>query len=191
MFRWALFSLSCAAAVLLHASYVDAQQVTVRAGVIAAQLDSNKVIYHVGEPIMLRLTLMNKTSQRINFVHGAPYYMSDLEVFDTKGKAVSATIGRGPCWCQGTISSVRLEPGKPVVVEYNDPGITERQGAGYVVGALRAWADVKYWGYVLQQPGSYTIVASLTNVTAIIPKGPAFSTSPSDKSNAVHITIVK
>jgi hypothetical protein len=193
MHRWLLSGLTCAAAVLLYApyTYVHAQELPVRPGLIAAQLDSNKAVYHVGEPIMLRLTLINRTSQKIDFAHGAPYYMSDLEVVDTEGKVVSATIGRGPCWCQGTISSVRLDRGRPVVVEYNDPRITEREGLGYAVGALRAWADIKDWGYVLQQPGTYTIVASLSKVAAIIPGGPEFSTSPSDKSNAVHLTIIR
>jgi hypothetical protein len=45
--------------------------------------------------------------------------------------------------------------------------------------------------YVLQQPGSYTLVASLRGVAAISPGGPEFMASPSDRSNSVHITIVK
>ena len=96
MHRWLLSGLTCAAAVLLYApyTYVHAQELPVRPGLIAAQLDSNKAVYHVGEPIMLRLTLINRTSQKIDFAHGAPYYMSDLEVVDTEGKVVSATIGR-------------------------------------------------------------------------------------------------
>ena len=171
MSRWVLSGLFCAAAVLLCTvhSNVQAQEPSVRPGLIAAQLDSNKSIYHVGEPIMLRLTLINKTGMEIDFVKAAPYYISNLEVFDAEGKALSASVGRGPCVCQGSVSTIPLLRGKPVVVEYNDPRITEREGLRYSVGALRVWADIKDWGYVLEQPGNYTLVASLGSVEAISP----------------------
>jgi hypothetical protein len=191
MTRRVLIGLTCTAALVLHLSpTVRAQELPVRPGLITAHLDSYKSVYHVGEPILLALWLINRTSQQIDVGHNAPYYMSDLEVFDAAGKAVSPSVGRGPCWCQGMILAIPLHSAHPVLVQYNDPRITEREGLGYAVGALRTWADIKYWGYVLQQPGSYSLSASLRGLTAITPGGTAFTASPSDKSNTVRVTII-
>ena len=153
----------------------------VRSGVITAQLESDKSVYHVGEPVMLRLTLINRTDQKVFYGVAAPYELSALEVFTAEGKVLSRSVGPGPCSdCEGRTVTAPLDPGKPVVVVYDRTG----------TGAFREVAAVKDWGYVLRYPGTYTIIAHL-NVAAIGVSGPEFITSPTDKSNAVQITIVK
>lgn len=128
------------------------------------------------QPIKLRLTLINRTGQTVFFVHAAPYGLSHLEV-----------ISEAPPSGVAMIRSIPLYAGRPIVVKYYP---RERQGRGYVYGPLTEWADINDWGYVLEHPGSYTLIASL-NVAAVGNRGPFFTTSPADKSNAVHITIIK
>jgi hypothetical protein len=170
----------------LFESSVHAQRFPVRSGVITARLESNKSVYQVGEPIELRLTLINRTGQTVFFVHAAPYGLSHLEVFSAKGKAPSGGR-RAPSSGAAMVRSIPLYSGRPIVVKYYP---RERQGRGYVYGPLTEWADISDWGYVLEHPGNYTLIASLS-VAAVGTRGSFFTTSPADKSNAVHITIIK
>jgi hypothetical protein len=179
----------CAAVALLPflESSVHAQRFPVRSGVITARLESNKSVYQVGEPIKLRLTLINRMGQTVFFVQAAPYGLSHLEVFSAKGKAAPSGERRTPSSGVAMVRSIPLYTGRPVVVKYYP---RERQGRGYVYGSITEWADINEWGYVLEHPGNYTLIASL-NVAAVGNRGPFFTTSPTDKSNAVHITIIK
>lgn len=157
---------------------VHSAVIPVRSGVITARLESDKSVYRVGEPILLRLTLINRTGQTVFYGVLPPYVLSTLEVLDAERRALSPSGGLGPRIFEGRGNSMPLVPGKPVVVEY------DRSGRG----DFRDVADIKDWGYVLNQPGKYTIVAHL-EVEAIGASEQTFVTSPNDKSNAVHIEI--
>lgn len=159
---------------------VSVPDISVRTGIITARLESDRSVYHVGEPIKLRLTLINGAAQKIFIGPLAPYELSNLQVFNAEGQALSPSVGGGPCICQGRPYTVALNPGEPLIVSYDR----------YGNGAYRDWADLKDWGYVLRQPGSYALIASLQLVAFGI-KMPEFRTSPTDKSNTVHITIIK
>jgi hypothetical protein len=154
----------------------------VRAGVIIARIETNKSVYQLGEPILLRLTLINTTGQPIFSGVGAPYWMSDLKVSNAGGKPVFPGGGRGRNIgaMGGRIYSIALMPGKPVLVGYNDPDSD---------GTRVEWADIREWGYDLREPGNYTIRA-VAAITAIGTSGPEFKTSGA-ASNTVHFTIVR
>jgi hypothetical protein len=178
-----LLRTACAVDVLLLltlSSPAYAHTAPVHSGIITARLEADKSVYRVGEPIMLRLTLINRTGQKIFYVVAAPYEISTLEVTNAGGEVLSRSVGLGPCVCQGRTQTVALGPGKPVVVAY------DRNGGG----AFREVADIKDWGYVLRYLGKYTVIAHLS-VNAIGVSEQEFTTSPSDESNAVHITILK
>ena len=162
------------------AATVYAPQLPVRSGVIMARIETDKSSYRVGEPIKIRLTLENVTQQQIYYIAAAPYEISDLHVSEN-GQRLLVSGGRGPCICEGSVSSIPLPPGKPIIVEYND----RRSN-----GALRQWAYIQDWGYNLTQPGYYSLAVSPA-VNAIGATGPEFRTSSAGKSNVLHITITK
>lgn len=175
-----LFSFVSATLQLSVAAAVNAPKLPVRSGAITARIESDKTAYRLGEPIRLRLWLMNTTGSEIDYIAAAPYEISDLHVLKD-GHQLSPSEGRGPCFCQGRVYAIPLQPGKSVLVEYND----KRNS-----GALSEWAYIRDWGYELSDPGYYSLSVSPT-VNAIGMTGPEFRTSAAGRSNVLHITITK
>ncbi len=176
--------IAASSALLLFAvtSGVHVSHIPVRSGMILARIESEKSVYLVGEPIMVRLTLINRSGRELFVWPSAPYAMSTLEVFNATGKPLRSTGSEGeicPAGCGGHPYTIKLSPRKPVVVEYDDR---------YSHWALREWADVRRWGYNIRQTGDYTLIAS-PKVVAFGEGVPEFTTSPTDKSNKVHIRI--
>ena len=183
VFRYSVYA---AATLALSTQALTAQPLSVPVAhdVISARLESNKPVYRVGQPIMLRLTLINRTTHDIFFFPGAPYTISDLKVFNAEGTLVPSLGAQHEicaAGCGGHPYTVKLDPGKPVIVEFND-----RESHW----ALREWADIRRWGYDLRTAGSYSLVA-FPKVTALSVGTSEFTTLPADKSNKIHITIVK
>jgi|SRR5579862_1825390 len=173
-------------AVLLCAAVLTAQapNLPVRSGIIFARIETNKSTYHLGEAIKLRLTLINKSGQHIFIWPSAPYAMSNLKVFDAKGKPLPSTGSEGeicPAGCGGHPYTIKLDPGKSMVIQFDDR---------HNHWELRQWADIKRWGYTIKQLGSYTLIAS-PDVAAYVAGGPEFTTSPADTSNEVHIRMIQ
>ena len=171
---------------LLSASALTAQapSLPVRAGIILARIEANESIYHLGEAIKLRLSLINRSRRDIFVWPSAPYAMSNLEVFDAKGKPLPSSGSVGeicPAGCGGHPYTIKLDPSKPVVIQFDDR---------YSHWALREWADLRRWGYNIKQAGDYTLIAS-PDVAAFAANGPEFMTSRADKSNEVHIRIIQ
>ena len=156
-----------------------------RCCIIETRLESNKAVYHVGEPIMLRVTLINRSEQRIYFLPVAPYSMK-LGVADGSGKQLVSSGARGPYLAEGRPLTIPLDPGKAAATGYNDPRIHE----AHVVAPWREWEDVKDWGYDLTQAGAYTIDIRSGTIAAIEDGAAEFRT-PVGQSNTVHITIIK
>lgn len=184
LFRNVIYAAAALSPLFVQPVTTQGQGFPVRSGVILARIETNKSVYHVGEPIMLRLTLINKSGHEIFFFPSAPYAISNLEVFNARGKAVPSTGAQGeicPAGCGGHPYTIKLDPGKPVIVEYND-----RQSHW----ALREWADIRHWGYDIRQAGNYTLIAS-PKLTALGVGVAEFTTSSADKSNAVHVMITK
>jgi TonB family protein len=163
---------------------LSAQSATVHHGnltrsnsAIVARIESLRSVYHLGDPIWLRLTLTNKGSDEVD-VPGAPppYALVDLSVLDSRGRPLRHGDSRH--WLiLFRINVIRqvltLLPGKPVVISvYDSDNHWQRSD----------WANIKSWGYRISTPGSYTLIAT--------PKiewfGPGVA--PGGESNKVRIT---
>ncbi len=157
MARRFLQSLACVALLLP----LSAQSATVHHGnltrsnsAIVARIESLRSVYHLGDPIWLRLTLTNKSTDKVE-VPGAPapYVLVDLRVLDSRGRPLQH--GASHNWFVLRLNSVRqvwtLSPGKPVVISvYDSDNHWQRSD----------WANIKSWGYRIGTPGSYTLIAT-------------------------------
>ncbi|MFZ1016726.1 MAG: hypothetical protein WAN39_02520 [Candidatus Cybelea sp.] len=159
---------------------VKQQSFPVRSNVISVQLESDKPVYRVGEPIRLRLRLTNLTSQEIYAPSISPYDVGRIAILDAGGVPVPLSTEHFIQFgYEGDARTTRLDPGKPVVMYYNDPTRS---------GEIRDWADIRQWEYSLTQPGNYTITASV-KLGAFGEHEPQFVTTAG--SNEVRITILK
>lgn len=151
----------------------------VRAGVISIRLESNKTVYRLGEPIELRVTLVNHTAQEYIIGMVPPWWLCRLSVRNEKGQAVRPTL-RNMYGVAGGDFTYVLPAHGTVSPTFSAP---------------RAWADIKYWLYDLDKPGTYAIVGSPTEFSAYEVSGhhlgSRFAVSPAASSNAVHIRIVE
>jgi hypothetical protein len=106
------------------------------------RIEVNESSFHAGEPILLRLTLVNVSDHPTMLASGNHTGMALISVYDSTGKEIRVTVSpiggriRGP--------SHMLEPGGEIPIAY--------QGA-----PGGQWFDLRDWGYELWQPGSYTI----------------------------------
>lgn len=108
---------------------------------------------------------------------------SDLLVFDEAGQRIPST-GAWP-YRELDIATWDLAPRSVQAACLQDPE------NGF---AMTEWGDIKLWGYSLTRPGDYTIYA-IPTIEAFERiggrTGPWFLTSPSDRSNAVHVRITQ
>ena len=158
----------------------------VRAGVISIRLESNKTVYRLGETIELRVTLVNHTAKQYAIALVPPWFLCRLSVRNEKGQAIHPTLS-GTYGATGGAFSYELPASGTVPLTFWP------RGHG---GELpRAWADVKYWLYDLDKPGTYAIVGSPTEFSAYEVSGhhlgSRFVVSPTETSNALHIKIVE
>lgn len=155
-------------------------QPPVKARIISVRIAADRSIYGVGESIKIRTTLINRSTHELNVDRAPPYALVKLEIFDAE-RTVAPSASP---FCDGCINSaigLALPPGKPVVVGFFD---------SYNHWAPAEWADIRHWGYDIKRPGSYTILA-LSYMYAIGAGVAQFQTSPTDKSNEVHITMTR
>ncbi len=159
----------------------------VRAGIFVVRLESDKAVYQLGEPIRLRVTIRNNTPKRYAVMWMQVWGLCGLTILNSEGQSLSSTGNRGG-FVSGGADVVVFSPGETIVAGFPDP---QRRNA------LSEWANLKYWGYDLNRPGEYTITALPTLGAWEVRNNqgsgaPEFITSAaSDKSNAVHIAVVK
>ena len=158
----------------------------VHAGIFVVRLESDKAVYQLGEPIRLRVTVRNNTPRRYAVMWMQVWGLCDLRILNGEGQSLASKGNRGG-FVSGGADVVVFSPGEAIVADSLVPG----------TNALSEWANLKYWGYDLNRPGEYTITA-LPTLGAWEVRGnqgsgaPEFITSAaSDKSNAVHITVVE
>jgi hypothetical protein len=153
----------------------------VRSGIVGVRLAIDRPIYHVGDTIRVRVTLVNRSSQPLDTSFSPPWALTKINVFDAKGRLLEAT--QPSAWCGGCIArniALQLPPRKPVVVEYYD---RDKHWA------LEDWADLREWGYDLNRPGQYTLAAS-PSFSAWGHDLVKFRTASTDKSNKLRVTIL-
>lgn len=174
-----------ATAALAETSTVTTQLPT-RSGVFHIRLDPDRSVYVVGEPIQLRLTIVNATAQYYAVHWAPPWQQCRLLVADSKGQMLTSMGRRGGNTTSGR-NVMEFPPGRSLVAEYPDPKAAFK--------GLQ-WADLNYWGYSLTTPGDYTItavpeLAAFERTNNMNSAGPTFITSSTDRSNVVRIRITR
>lgn len=152
-----------------------------RAGIIAVRIATDRATYGIGDHIKLRITLINRGAQELNVDRLPPYALTEVEVVDAQGRTVAPNASPDCDGCVTRAIGLPLPPGEPVVVGFFDPDNH---------WAPAEWANIRHWGYQIKQSGHYTIWV-VPYLRAIGTGVDQFLTSPADKSNAVHITVVR
>lgn len=153
---------------------------------VVARIESDRFVYHLGDPIRLRLTLTNKSSDQLYIGHSPPpFALVDLQIFDSSGRPLPHgephfPPPKGLRAGIGSILSSDLPPGRPVIIDFSDPEMNSRR---------TEWADVKYWGYAIKKPEAYTLVAT-PKIEAFGP-GDEFNDAPAHESNALRIRVTR
>lgn len=153
-----------------------------RGGIFGVRLESNKSVFRAGEPIELRVTLINRTLEHYAAGWSPPYPACNIVVRDGRGRIVTPAANFSPAVLRPV--TFDFPPRKRVVVTYLDP-----HGHG-----LREWISLERWGYALRTPGAYTLIGYPTvNAFEITggTNGAGFIPSASDTSNSLRITIVR
>lgn len=144
------------------------------------KIETNKNVYHVGEPIALRVFVTNDTGEQYGIDFVPPWALFKLVILQN-GKPVS-----GP-----GLGAARIEwapwlfkPGETQVDMYQDPVNPY---------TTREWADISHWRYTLTNPGYYTLVGYLVvrGYRKAANGIDTFVTSGKRPSNSAQITIVQ
>jgi hypothetical protein len=169
---------------LQRASAGQAPASPVRAGIISIRLESNKAVYRVGEAIKLRVTLINHTANKYLIPLVSGWNLCSLSVRNGHGQPTRTTLRNRP-GVTGDDRMYVLPPNGSLAL------IFWPQASG----SPQNWTDIKYWLYDLDKPGDYVIVGhpNLWWVSESIGDhlGNRFTVSPQEKSNTLHIRIVK
>lgn len=133
------------------------------------QLETNKQTYRLGEPIRIRVSITNVTSQPYSIPYRPLAVMLPLIVQDSRGVAIAPLqrIWRSCFACGG----YQLAPKATITI---------------------GWTEIGNFWYALTQPGIYTITASLHDLGfRSTSRGiDHFGMNGEDRSNPVHIRIL-
>lgn len=159
----------------------SAQSLPIRSGAFTIHLESKQAVYGLGEPIEVRVTVHNNTADHYAINAVPPWGLCKIVILNDRNEPVPSN-GQYP-YRWSMIDIPEYPPGKTVIITFVDPNNTR---------SFPEWASIKYWGYDIKRPGSYTLIA-LPEIRAFPRTGPDagryFITSEADKSNTVHIQI--
>ncbi len=136
----------------------------------------------MGEPIEVRISVHNETSDVYEADSVPPWGLCDVTILNSSGQAVPA-VDVSRVVRRSSIAIREYLPGSTHSIGYDTPEAP---------GVFRDWVDVSHWGYEIKEPGEYT-VAAIPEVRGFARTGPDkgvyFVSSPSDKSNVVPIEV--
>jgi len=163
---------------------VRAAQYQLAPGVLTIHLEPDRQIYQVSEPIRVRISIRNSTSEDYVIASLPPWALCDLTILNDKNEPL---LNKGILFgYRMRMAAIRYPAGSTQFVGFAYPRTTS--------GLLSYWAPISYWGYHLERPGTYTITA-VPNFTTFAAGGPEmnrrFALSTRETSNAVRIQIVK
>lgn len=115
-------------------------------GFFSARLDADKSVYHVGEPVQVRLAITNDSDGEYGISYLPPWLLGSLSVLDYKNQTIPLTLTpHSRAWRGSLADAVFLKPGESCVISY------------YVGDALKGWTPISFWGYDLEKPGIYEL----------------------------------
>jgi len=168
-----------------YASDALAQEIPVRSGVFSIRLDTTKRIYRLGERIEVRISVHNNTREVYEADSVPPWGLCDLAISNSSGQALLPAPAVNRAVRRSSIAIREYLPGSTLVGGFDYPDAP---------GIFHFWVDISHWGYEINAPGKYTIKA-IPEVRGFARTGPEkgmhFVSSPSDKSNAVSIEVIR
>lgn len=178
------FVVSCVTALATYASIAIPQELPTHSGIFGIRLETSKKIYRVGEPVEVRISVHNETSDVYEADSVPPWGLCDLTILSSGGQALpAADVSRAVR--RSSIAIREYLPGSTHSIGYDTPEAP---------GIFHDWADISHWGYDIKEPGEYTI-AAIPEVRGFARTGPNkgayFISSSSDKSATVRIKVVK
>jgi hypothetical protein len=136
-------TMASVAGCLMLASSVNGQETAGRVkNDLHLRIEVHQSSFHAGEPILLRLTLVNVSDHPTILPSGSHTGIVQILVYDSAGQEIRLT-GQRIGGRRGGAPHM-LKPGGEAPVSYSGPPVVE-------------WFDLRDWGYDLWKPGSYTI----------------------------------
>lgn len=105
------------------------------------RIEAARSTVRLGEPIMVRLTLVNQSSSVLMVHSGAPHTIVPLLVYDEEGNQVRQTVDGGDPFFRGKGHDI-------------PPG-----GELKLLSSGKEWGDLRDWGFDLKSLGNYRISA--------------------------------
>jgi hypothetical protein len=163
---------------------VDAAQNRLPPGVLSIHLESNEPVYQVKEPVQVRISIHNNSSQDYAIAYLPPWALFSLTIVNEKNKPLQS--GGIKVGYSIRMTAIRYPAGSTQFIGFGFPKTTP--------ALVNYWVPVSYWGYDLGVPGTYTIIA-VPKFTAFTTAGAgtyhAVTASAEERSNPVRIEIVR
>lgn len=161
---------------LASASQTDSAR---RGDIFQVRVTADKAVYAVGEPIMLRVTIMNRSADSYNVEEQPPAGLTGITV--KLGNATVAETKGGPT-------------GRRFMVGYKVPanGSVDARFSPSNGSAATSWQEIGGWGVRLTKPGTYSITLT-ANFWAWPTGNPSdgFYVRGPNTSNTIQIRIQK
>ena len=153
--------------------------VPVRAGIFEVRLEAEKQIYHLNEPVRVRVYLVNDSDETFTVSGIPPWYLTNLAVTDQQGDVLHPF---GKTSAHNKPVGLRMEPHSAKALGWYDKDEKPLE-----------WIDIANWGYAALPAGKYTI-AAIPTVFAYEVRGDTIlgrMVTPNDvRSNVLHIAVV-
>lgn len=136
-------TMACVAGCLMFVSRVNGQDPAARGkNDLHLRIEVNQSSFHAGQPILLRLTLLNASGHPTTHESGSHTGLARIRVYDSNGKEIPMTGRPLGGRVGGAPHTLKASGELPV----SKSGFPER-----------VWLDLRDWGYELWTPGSYTL----------------------------------
>jgi hypothetical protein len=143
---------------------------------ISLHLQTDRPVYLIGQPVRVRFVILNAGDQTISF--DPEDSQVTLSIVDALGRSVdSATSGQGPASARGTLGRAFISPHSSVTVYL--PVTTDNW-------MPRQWASLGAFGYHLDLPAEYKLIANL----ALVDPSPEDANAYASPSRPVVVRIV-
>jgi hypothetical protein len=103
------------------------------------RIETDRLTYHVGDSIAVRLTLRNVSAAAVRYVSDPPVLQARLRVYDAEGRVVEPALPLP--LLHSSARPVTLKAGESVTLSWQN----------------QEWLNLRGWGYDLRVPGRYTI----------------------------------